>query len=624
MGKNGAKKLMCGIYGYIRPKEMKSRINSVDVCLKGLSLLEYRGYDSAGIAGIIDGKIKSCKQAGKVQSLKSAVEKEELRLHTVIAHTRWATHGVPSEENAHPHFDDKQTLAVVHNGIIENHTVIREQLEKEGMSFQSDTDSEVIAQLVSYLYQGDLRSAVEQTLQKLRGSLAIALIHVDHPDQIIAASRESPLVIGSDKEKGEIYISSDVNSFIGKSLEVIYLKNDEIAVLDHNDIEIYRMGNKIIKQPEIIGIKNSKVSKDGYEHFMLKEIFEQPQTIQQAMCYRINHPFGTAVFDEIHWDFEKLQAVNRVLILGCGTSWHAGCIAAFLLESIARIPTEVAIASEFRYTHPIISEDTLVIAISQSGETADTIAAVRQAKGSRAKVIGICNVNHSTLSRESDSCIFLNAGPEISVCSTKAFTSQLTVLALLTLFMARINHLNKEEGQNFLKELCSLPIQVKQVLSQAKSIEKLAKKYAAFDQFFFLGRRYMFPTSLEAALKLKEISYLNASGYPAGEMKHGPLALVSPKLAVIGMCGNAQTIDKMLSNLMEASSRGGQILAFAPKGNKEIEKITSDIIYLPKTSDFLASIPYSVAGQLFAYFIAKERGTEIDHPRNLAKSVTVE
>lgn len=616
---------MCGILGYIPSKEMREGVDPVDVCIEGLSLLEYRGYDSAGIAGLIDGKIKACKRAGKVHSLKSAVETEKLTLDIAIAHTRWATHGIPNQENAHPHCDENQTLAVVHNGIIENHSAIRERLEKEGIRFQSDTDSEVIAQLVSHLYQGDLRLAVQQALKELQGSLAIALIHVDHPHQIVAASRESPLVVGLDREKGEAYLSSDANSLTGKSLEVIYLKNDEIALIENCHVKVFNArGKKVVKHPEMIGIEANEISKNGFEHYMLKEIFEQPQTIQQAMYGRFQEEFGTAVFEEINLSPQELQSINRVLVLGCGTSWHAGCIAASLLENIARIPTEVEIASEFRYTNPIISEDTLVIAISQSGETADTVAAIREAKAKGAKVIGICNVNHSTVSREADSCIFLNAGPEISVCSTKAFTSQLTVLALFTLFMARLRHLDKEEGQHFIKELRHLPGKVTQVLGQADIIEKFAKKYASFQQFYFLGRRYMFPTSLEAALKLKEISYLNASGYPAGEMKHGPLALVNPNLAVIGMCGNMQTIDKMLSNLMEVSSRGGSILAFAPKGIKELEKITSDILYLPKVSDFLASIPYSVAGQLFAYFIAKLRGTEIDQPRNLAKSVTVE
>ncbi|MCB1081414.1 MAG: glutamine--fructose-6-phosphate transaminase (isomerizing) [Chlamydiia bacterium] len=617
---------MCGIFGFIRSqKDLAEKADPVHVCMEGLKLLEYRGYDSSGIAGIIEGKIQSCKRAGKIRSLEEAVALEKLRLDMAIAHTRWATHGVPNQENAHPHFNQEKTLALVHNGIIENHNHIREKLEKVGIHFQSETDSEVIAQLISYHYKGNLRLAVQKALRELQGSLAIALIHKDHPDVIVAASRESPLVLGIDREKGEAYLSSDANSFSGKSLDVVYLRDDETAVLKHDHLTVYNSHGKKIEKPfETIGFINTPISKNGYEHFMLKEIHEQPQTLQQAMQDRLHEEFGTAEFEELQLSAQELQSKNRVLILACGTSWHAGCIAASMLEHIARIPTETEIASEFRYTNPIISEDTLVIAISQSGETADTLAAVREAKAKGAKVIGICNVPHSSLSREADSCLFLRAGPEVSVCSTKAFTSQLTVLALFTLYMARIRHLDKEEGQSFLKELKHLPTKITQVLSQSSQIEALAEKYAHFEHFFFIGRQYMFPTSLEAALKLKEISYLNATGYPAGEMKHGPIALVNPKLAVVGLCGNTQTFDKMMSNLMEAKARGGQILALAPKGNEEILKITGDVIWIPKVIDPLASILYSVAGQLFAYYIAKLRGTDIDQPRNLAKSVTVE
>jgi len=616
---------MCGIYGYIRHRATRESVDPVDVCLEGLSLLEYRGYDSAGIAGIIDGKIKSCKRTGNVRFLKLAVNQEKLRLDTAIAHTRWATHGMPNQENAHPHLDEKKTLAVVHNGIIENHTAIRTQLEELGVVFQSDTDSEVIAQLISYLYKENLRLAVGQALQQLQGSLAIAVIHVNYPKQIIAASRESPLVIGIDKKRGRSYISSDVNALTGKSIQVFYLRDDEIVILDRANIKVYDpMGSEVIQKPKMIAIKTDHISKKGYEHFMLKEIFEQSHTVKQAMHGRTDEQRGTAVFKELAFQKEQFQAINQVIILGCGTSWHASCIAASFFESFARIPTKVEIASEFRYTHPIISKNTLLIAISQSGETADTIAAIRLAKAEGAKIVGICNVDHSTLSRESHMCLLLNAGPEISVCSTKAFTSQLTVLALFALFIARIHHLDKKQGQYFLKQLDQVPIAVQQVLSQSDVIERFAKKYAHYEHFFFLGRRYMFPTSLEAALKLKEISYLNASGYPAGEIKHGPLALVNPDLAVIGMCGNMQTVNKMLSNLMEVKARGGNILAFCPREMGGIEKITSDILYLPEVTDFLASIPYSIAGQLFAYGIAKQRGTEIDQPRNLAKSVTVE
>ncbi|NRA90136.1 MAG: glutamine--fructose-6-phosphate transaminase (isomerizing), partial [Simkaniaceae bacterium] len=517
------------------------------------------------------------------------------------------------------------TLALVHNGIIENHNAIRDKLLQKGVSFSSETDSEVIAALVSLYYQGNLRLAVQKAMKELHGSFAIAVIHKDHPDEMVGASRESPLVVGIDPSNGEVYLSSDANSFNGKILDILYLKDDEIAMLKQSEITLYNgQGKEIHKELKRVEFKGESISKNGYDHYMLKEIFEQPQTIQQAMLGRLCNEFGTAKFDELTISSHLLQSIKRVLILACGTSWHAGSIASSMFEQLARIPTETAIASEFRYTNPIISEDTLVIAISQSGETADTVAAVREAKAKGAKVVALCNVNHSTLVREADSTLFLKAGPEVSVCSTKAFTSQLTVLALFTLYMARLRHLSKEEGQQFIKELKHLPTKITQVLAQSEQIESLAEKYAKFEHFFYMGRRYMYPTSLEAALKLKEISYLNANGYPAGEMKHGPIALVNPDLAVIGLCGNLQTFDKMMSNLMEVKARGGEILIFAPKGKLEAKTITGDILWLPKIIDPLASVLYSAAGQLFAYYIAKIRGTDIDQPRNLAKSVTVE
>ncbi len=614
---------MCGLFGYIGPK--KPLGDCVSICMNGLKQLEYRGYDSSGIAGIFNGEIKSCKRAGKVETLQQAIHSQKVRLDIAIAHTRWATHGIPSQENAHPHIDEENSLAIVHNGIIENHLAIRAMLKKQGFTFQSDTDSEVIAQLISYHYKGNLIEAVQKALLKLKGSLAIAVIHKHFPEQIIAAARESPLVIGHCKENEEVFLSSDANTFSGRNLDVFYLQDDEVALLHQNAVSVFdRKGKPLEKILEHICFDNSPISKNGYKHYMLKEIFEQPQTIQQAMHSRYSEDFGTAEFDELTLCPKELQSINRILILACGTSWHAGSIARSMMESIARIPTEVEIASEFRYTNPIVSENTLVIAISQSGETADTLAAVREAKAKGAKILAFCNVDHSSISREADSCIFLKAGKEISVCSTKAFTSQLTLIALFTLYMARLRHMSKEEGQKFLQDLKTLPMIVTQVLSQAKTIENLAKKYASYEHFFFLGRRYMFPASLEAALKLKEISYLNATGHPAGEMKHGSIALISDQLAVIGMCGNMQTFDKMLSNLMEVKSRGGPILAFAPKGCNEIKTVADDVLWLPTVPDYLASIPYSVAAQLLAYYIAKIRGTDIDQPRNLAKSVTVE
>lgn len=610
---------MCGIYGYIGSR------NPSDICLNGLKRLEYRGYDSAGLCGIGKGTLAFRKEVGKLSNLETSLRTQPLQLDLAIAHTRWATHGKPTQENAHPHFDQDLTVGVVHNGIIENHSSLREMLEEKGRKFYSDTDSEVIAQLISHFYDGNLLLAVQRALPLLKGFWGLAIIHKNHPDQIVAAARENPIAIGIDPARTEAFVSSDANAFEEKDLDVMFLHHDEVALITSQKIEVFDK-NAILAQKnmEKITSEDSEVSKNGYPHFMLKEIFEQPKTIHQAFHNRFITDFGTAEFENLHFTPQELLAVRRILILACGTSWHAGQIAASLLEDKARIPTQAEIASEFRYKNPIISEDTLVIAISQSGETLDTIAAVREVKTKGAKVLGICNVRNSTLTREADCTLFLRAGPEISVCSTKAFTSQLTVLSLFTLLMARLRHMGKEEGQEFLNEIQLLPTKVEQVLSQHETIRSLAQKYAQYNTFYFLGRHYMYTASLEAALKLKEISYIQAQGYPAGEMKHGPIALVDSQLVVIGMCGNQHTLDKMLSNLMEIKARGGPLLLFAPIGMREFEKISSDIIWLPSICDELASIPYSVACQLLAYFLALKRGTDIDQPRNLAKSVTVE
>lgn len=612
---------MCGIFGYIGPRD------PAKICLTGLKQLEYRGYDSAGLAGInIDrGHLFSWKEVGKIQALQSVLEGLPLQLDLAIAHTRWATHGKPSRENAHPHFDELQSIAVVHNGIIENHFALREMLKSQGKTFYSDTDTEVIAQLISHYYEGELLPAVQKALSQLRGFWGIALIHKNHPNQIIAAARENPIAIGINLSRNEAFVSSDANAFGEPDLDVMFLRNDEIALITPTKVEVFdQTSAPVQKNMEKLDQDCTAISKNGYSHFMLKEIFEQPKTIQQAFHNRLIPDFGTAEFENLTFSPSDLLAVRRILILACGTSWHAGLIAASLLEDLARIPTQAEIASEFRYKNPIISQDTLVIAISQSGETLDTLAAVREVKSKGAKVLGICNVRNSTLTRDADCTLYLRAGPEISVCSTKAFTSQLTVLSLFTLLMARLRHMSKEEGQHFLAEVQSLPLKVEQVLRQHEQIQTLAKKYACYECFYFLGRHYMFPTCLEAALKLKEISYIHSQGYPAGEMKHGPIALVDPALPVIGMCGNKHTLEKMLSNLMEIKARSGPVLALVPEGTPEIETIATDVLFLPSICDELASIPYSVACQLFAYFIALEKETDIDQPRNLAKSVTVE
>ena len=610
---------MCGIFGYVGKKKR----SAVAVTLAGLKKLEYRGYDSAGIGGVKDGKIVFCKEVGKISTLQAKVDETLLELDVAIAQTRWATHGKPNRINAHPHLDSKGSLAIVHNGIIENHEALRGMIQEKGITFVSDTDTEVIAHLISDFYDGDILKAVQQTIPLLKGTYAIALVHKDYPDQIIVASHEAPLAIGIGNE--EAFISSDSNSFSDQASEVIYLGNSEVAVVKADSVEIYDATmQQITKKTEQLVHHSVEISKGDFEHYTLKEIFEQPQSIRNALLSRFIEDYGTAVLDGLHIDVNDLLSVERILILACGTSWHAGYVAAYMLEDKARIPTQVEISSEFRYKNPIVPPGTLVIAISQSGETADTLAAVRELKAKGAPVIAICNVHGSSLARESDSCIFLRAGPEVGVCSTKAFTSQVVVLALFTLVMARMRHMGKAEGQEFLAALKKLPDQVQQVLDQAPHIERIAKKYAKFDNFFFVGRRYMYPTCLEGALKLKEISYINANGYAAGELKHGPIALINENCPTVAMCANRMTFEKTVSNLMEIKARNGRIIAIADGGIEQLKDIADDLIEIPKTIDELAAIPTTVVAQLLAYYIARERGTEIDQPRNLAKSVTVE
>lgn len=608
---------MCGIFGYIGPK------NAVKMAISGLKRLEYRGYDSAGIAGVKNGKVLYCKEVGKVAALEKEVEKKNLVLDLAIAQTRWATHGQPSKINAHPHLDNTQSLAVVHNGIIENFEHLRKSLSEKGAVFVSQTDTEVIAHLISSLYEGDFLKAVQKAVPILKGSFAFAVVHKDFPDQIIAVAQEAPLIIGIGT--GEAFVSSDSNAFAAHTREVMFLADSEIAVIKAGKVDIFDSSHEpVAKEIEQLSGDIADITKSGYEHFTLKEIFEQPQTIRSALLSRFHEEYGTATFEELNFDLNELLSVERILILGCGTSWHAGYVASYLFEDKARIPVQVEISSEFRYKNPVVPPGTLVIAISQSGETADTIAAVRELKAKGTKILAICNVHGSTLAREADATLFLRAGPEIGVCSTKAFTSQFVVLALFCLMMARMRHMSKREGQDFLQELKQLPEKVQSVLDNAGLIEKIAKKYAHYQNFFFIGRRYMFPAALEGALKLKEISYINANGYPAGEMKHGPIALINEECPTVALCANKMTYDKLLSNLMEVKARKGPVLAIAEEGETDPKSAADDVIWVPATIDELAVVPTIVVTQLLAYYIASERGADIDQPRNLAKSVTVE
>ncbi len=608
---------MCGIFCYLGGKE------ALEVAISGLKRLEYRGYDSSGIAALKGNVILSTKAIGKVDVMALQARQVEAfkDVDVIIAQTRWATHGVPSKENAHPHLDQAHTLAVVHNGIIENHSFLKEELQSKGVVFQSDTDTEVIAQLISHCYEGDLLQTLSKVLPRLKGSYAVALIHQDYPGQIFAFTYAMPLVFGFGNS--QTFIASDPHAFAGLASEMFFLSDREIAVAQKGSYAVYDMNLKpVAKELRTLVHKAENLSKGDFEHYTIKEIFEQPQTVKAASLSRMLEEYGTAHFDELNLD--ELVNVERILILACGTSLHAGYIAAYMLEERARIPTQVEISSEFRYKNPIISPQTLVIAISQSGETADTLAAMRELKAKGAKVIAICNVQESSIAREADHCIFLRAGPEIGVCSTKAFTSQVIVLALFALMLGRMRHMTKEQGLQFLSALKDLPEQVKEVLKKADRIEMLAKKYAHFENFFYIGRHYGYPCSLEGALKLKEIAYINANGYAAGEMKHGPIALIGPQTPTVAFCCNHALLDKMMSNVMEVKARSGLVIAVAQEGNTEIEKVADEVIFVPSTVDELEVILGSIALQLFAYYVALERGAEIDQPRNLAKSVTVE
>lgn len=592
---------MCGIFGYIGDQD------PLTTCVAGLEQLEYRGYDSTGIAGVSGGEISIYKEVGKLSNLKEKLTLK--RLEVAIGHTRWATHGKVTQTNAHPHKDFKDSIALVHNGIIENCDLLREKLQKQKVPFISETDTEVITHLIAQNYRGNLVEAVQKTLPFLKGHFAIALIHKNHPNEIVAAARECPLSIGYNDAQTESILSSDPNAFLGRSLNILFLRNNEIAKIEKGKIEVFDQNHtKIAKKTERLDSGYKAPSKEGFEHFMLKEIYEQPTTIQKAFLGRFEE--GKVQFESLPDEFRSAQSV---WFIGCGTSAHAGSIGALLLEDLASIPAHSEIASEARYR--IIPPKTFVVAISQSGETADTIAAVREIKSKGHKVLGICNVKNSTLSRETDACIFLKAGPEMSVCSTKAFTSQIAVLYLFALYMT---------GKGNIEGLKKIPDAISQVLDQAPKIRLIAKKYSRYNNFFFMGRSYMFPTCVEAALKLKEISYVNANGYAAGELKHGPIALIDSDFPVIAFLANHKTEEKILSNLQEVKARGAPILALAPETVKAAAKIADDVIWLPPADDLLSPFASTVAGQLLAYYIAKERGCDIDQPRNLAKSVTVE
>lgn len=604
---------MCGIFGHI------GAISSIEKCIEGLRILEYRGYDSAGIAGIEEGKLICYREKGKIADLEKLLHNKIHNFQSSIGHTRWATHGSPSAHNAHPQLDQKGEIAVVHNGIIENHRTLKAMLEREGVVFSSDTDTEIIAQLISYFYEGDLIKSVRRATSLMKGFWSLAILHKNHPGQIVATRCENPLVVGISKEEKEAFVSSDPYAFQNRKLDLYFLENHQIALIEQTKVTVFDVADQQIEAiPEHITFEEVDVSKGKFPHFMLKEIFEQPLSIASSIHGRFLLEEGDAYFES----FPPLQSFKELLILGCGTSWHAGLIAAQQFEELAGIHARAEIASEFRYRQTKTSKETLVIVLSQSGETFDTIGAMRKAKSEGAKVLAICNVQTATLMREADYCITLRAGPEICVCSTKAFTSQLAVLSLIALKMGQ--SVDAKSRKDFLQKILNLPLLVQEVLDLKEEIAKVAREIAEKSQFLFLGRQYMYPTCLEAALKLKEISYKSATGYPAGELKHGPIALIDSESVVIALMGNKRTYDKMVSNLEEVKARGGYLVAFAPKGEKEIGQVADRVIFLPDTVDSLSPLPYAVATQLLSYEIALCLGREIDQPRNLAKSVTVE
>jgi len=610
---------MCGIVGYIGSRDAYPILN------EGLIALEYRGYDSSGIALVDKGKMTIYKTKGKVNNLKTLVDKKNAKGTIGIAHTRWATHGVPSNVNAHPHTDCKNRIALVHNGIIENYTILKEQLKKEGVTFKSETDTEVLAQLVGKYYKGDLVEAVLAALDIVEGTYGIAVVAADNPDILVGARRGSPLVVGLGDDDKEFYLASDASAIVRHTKRVIYLKDNNLVVLTRDSHQIMDLDKKILShEVHHIDFDASTLAKGGFDHFMLKEIFEQPETVKNAMRGRLIVEDGTARLDGLNLVMQELRQINRIIFAACGTSWHAALVGEYMIEEIAGVSVEVEYASEFRYRNPIIDSQTLVFVISQSGETADTLAALREAQRRGATVLGICNMVGSSIARESHGGVYLHAGPEIGVASTKAFTSQITVLALLTLLLGRMRRISHSDGVTIAKALEDIPDQIKKILKQNDSIKEIAKKYSRHDNFMYLGRSFNFPVALEGALKLKEISYIHAEGYAAAEMKHGPIALIDKDMPSVVIALKDSIYDKVISNIQEVKARGGKIIAIANEGDREIKKHAHHVIYIPKTIDMLSPLLSVIPLQLLAYHIAAQRGCEIDQPRNLAKSVTVE
>ena len=610
---------MCGIVGYIGKKD-DPRIG-----LEALKRLEYRGYDSAGMV-VLNQETKeifTLKTVGRISSLEKRFSQSRAKGTPFILHTRWATHGAPTEINAHPHCDCQKNIWVVHNGIIENYKILKEKLEKEGHKFISETDTEVLPHLIEKFFKGNLEEAVRKALKLVRGTYGIAVIARDDPKKIVAARNSSPLVLALTKDGG--IIASDASALITYSKRVIFLEDEEIAVIKPRDFFVVDLENHLKEKEETeLDWTVEEAQKGGYPHFMLKEIMEQPESLRDSQRGRLILEEGMAKLGGLESVKGKLREIKRLIIVACGTAYHAGLIGEYMLEEYARIPVETEFGSEFRYRKPILNKNTAVLAISQSGETADTLAAVKEAKEKGIFALGIVNTVGSTIARETDAGVYNHAGPEIGVASTKAFTSQLEVLALWTLLLGRQREMSLVTGQRIAKELLKIPELVQKTLNLKESIEKLAQKYKDFRNFLFIGRKYNYPVALEGALKLKEISYIHAEGYGGGEMKHGPIALIDKNFPTFAIATVDSVYEKMISNIQEIKARGGSIIALTTEGNEEIKKLADEVIYIPKTLEMLTPILSVIPLQLFAYYMGVLRGCDVDKPRNLAKSVTVE
>ena len=612
---------MCGIVGYIGKSE------AYPIVIKGLRRLEYRGYDSTGVAIIQDGKLQVHKKKGKVAELEEAVLGKNMHSHIAIGHTRWATHGEPSDRNAHPHLSNNGRLAMLHNGIIENYAPIKKELVLKGYTFKSDTDTEVLLNFIQDIQDNnkcDLEEALRIALKRIVGAYCILLIDQDDPETIIAARKGSPLVIGIGKDAH--YLASDASPIIEYTKEVVYVNDYEIAIVRKDELILKNLGNE--KQTPFIqklDMELAAIEKGGYEHFMLKEIFEQPDTIYDCLRGRLLHEQLEIVMAGVDNNIEALTKASRIIIVACGTSWHAGLYAEYLIEELCRIPVEVEYASEFRYRNPVIHAGDVIIAISQSGETADTLVALESAKEKGAFIFGIVNAVGSSIARLSNAGAYTHAGPEIGVASTKAFTGQLTVLAMMALKMAKFKaSITEERYVHLVNELASVPEKVKEILNNTSVIEKIALKFKDAKDFLYLGRGYNFPIALEGALKLKEITYIHAEGYPAAEMKHGPIALIDESMPVVFLCNNQSAYEKIVSNVQEVKARKGRVIGIVEEGDEIIRKLSEFTISIPRTEEPFSPILASIPLQLLAYHIAVLRGCNVDQPRNLAKSVTVE